>query len=361
MYYPELLELVDKIGTKDAVVKLDTYLAFLPNRSEKIITVSNVANKLELDFTIVEVLLKNIYELGLFEQIFICRCPECNREIFTSNRKDLMNKVKEYSYCSKCLKDIDITLDDIYSGYRLIKQPEIDEQVIKEETESLLKTRLKANPDDGLESLKELFEKHKEKPHDFFYNPSEAEMKRLKEKLDNLDLDYGKETTSQGKALEGLICDLFNICIGMTATPVIRTTTNQIDCTVRNDYLIPLTVYNELGSIVKVECKNEPEKTPGNTYYHKMYGILNTSKSQNEQSVGILVSRENIARTCKDLARQYFLKDNIIIINICDIDLKRIIDEKANFLDVLQEKIQTLKNNITTPSEKHNLYSKSSI
>lgn len=356
MYYPELLELIDKIGTKDAIVKLDTYLAFLPNRSEKIITTSNVADKLELDFTIVEVLLKSIYQLGLFKQVFICKCPECNREIFTSNKKYLMDKIKEYSYCNKCLKDIEISIDDIYSGYKLIKQPEVDEQVIKQQTEALLKTPLKVNSDEGLESLKELFEKHKEKPHDFFYNPSEVEIKRLKEIFENLDIDYGDSTTAQGKALEGLICDLFNICTGMRATTIIRTPTNQIDCTIRNDYCIPLTVYKELGSIVKIECKNEPKDKPGNTYYRKLHSVIKGSKNDKEQAVGIIVSRLKPAKTCEILAREFFLQDEIIIVNICDEDLKRIIFDTSNLLDVLQEKIQTIKTSISTNPEEHKLY-----
>lgn len=74
----------------------------------------------------------------------------------------------------------------------------------------------------------------------------------------------------------------------MRASTIVRTSTNQIDCTVRKDYFIPLTVYKELGSIVKAEGKNEPKKRPGNGYYHKLYGILNTSKSLEEQSVGII-------------------------------------------------------------------------
>ena len=102
----------------------------------------------------------------------------------------------------------------------------------------------------------------------------------------------------------------------MRASTIVRTSTNQIDCTVRKDYFIPLTVYKELGSIVKAEGKNEPKKRPGNGYYHKLYGILNTSKSLEEQSVGIIFSRLSATKTCFDLARQYFFKDKIIIINI---------------------------------------------
>lgn len=356
MYYPELLEIIDKIGTKDAIEKIDKYLAFLPNRSEKILTISGVANKLELDFTIVEVLFKCIYEIGLLKKVYICKCPECGREIFTCEKDTLLDKVKEFSFCRKCKGEIEVSIDDVYVGFKVIKQPNLDENGIREETERLLGISENINSLNDLESLKELFDKDKENPHDFFYNPSEADREEFKRLFESLDLDYGDSTTAQGKALEGLICKLFGRCRGMTATPIIRTPTNQIDCTVRNDYLIRLTVYNELGSIVNVECKNEPKDKPDNNYYHKLRSIITGSKNDKEQAVGIIVSRLEPTGPCKILAREYFLLDKIIIINICDEDLKRIIYNKANFLDVLQEKIQTIKRSISTDPEKHKLY-----
>lgn len=352
MYYPELLDVIRKTGAKEAIEKLDKHLAFLPNRSENVITPSNIAIKLELDYNVVDVILKYIYEIGLFEKVYIVVCPECGREILVSDQKNLMDNIKQQDYCIKCRKDIIIEVEDIYWGYKILKQPELDQTDIIKETEKLLGKTEKSYNTEELETLKE----YKEKPHDFFYNPSEAEIKSLKEVFNSLDFDYRSSTIDQGGALEGLAFTLFNICTGMTPTTKIRTSTNQIDCTVRNDYCIPLTIYNELGSIVKVECKNEPDKTPGNGYYHKLYGIIQTSKNQNEQAVGILFSRKQAAKTCKDLARQYFLKDNIIIINIYDDDLDRIINKRENFLNVLQEKIQYIKNNIITPPEKHKLY-----
>ena len=48
MYYPELLDVIKQTGAKEAVEELDKYFAFLPNRTEKVITISNVASMLEL-------------------------------------------------------------------------------------------------------------------------------------------------------------------------------------------------------------------------------------------------------------------------------------------------------------------------
>lgn len=357
MYYQELLEIINKTGAKESIEKLDRYLAFLPNRSENIITPSNIASKLELDINIVDVIFDFMYDINLIDRVYIVVCPNCGREILIVEKNTLIDKIKKLDFCNKCKCDIeDINEEDIYVGYKIIKQPVLDEEEIRRETERLLYSHKTTIPIDNLKVLKELFENSKEKPHDFFYNPSKAEMNSIKSQFKKLDDDYGDSTTAKGKALEGLVCRLLNLCKGLKATTKIHTPTNQIDCTVRNDFCIPLTVYRELGSIVKVECKNEPNKKPGNGYYHKLNGIIQLSKNPTEQSVGILVSRKKISCTCNRLAREYFLRDKIIIINIYDDDLNRVINQGANLLDVIQEKIQYVKNDIVTKPNEHNLY-----
>ncbi|BDU83482.1 hypothetical protein [Clostridium perfringens] len=355
MYYPELLEVIRKTGAKEAIEKLDKYFAFLPNRTEKIVTISNIASMLELDYSMIRVLMGYIYELGILDKVYIINCPECGREILIASQKSLLEKVKELDYCIKCRHEIEIESSDVVVGYKVIKKPDIDSSDIVTETQRLFEGEKIDYSDEDI--LKKLFEENKENPHDFFYNPSNEDRELMKKLYDSLDEEFANNKT-KGDSLEGLIKLLFNSCAGMTASNEVRTTTNQIDCTVRNDYFIPLSVYKELGSIIKAEGKNEPENRPGNSYYHKLYGILNTSKSTQEQSIGILFSRLSIASTCFDLARQYFLKDKIIIINIDDNDLHRIVYDEENFLDVIQEKIQQVKNNIKTKPEKHMLYRK---
>jgi len=160
--------------------------------------------------------------------------------------------------------------------------------------------------------------------------------------------------TSQGTALEELAQLILKCIKGFYVTRKIRTGTNQFDCTVRNDYAIKCTVYDEIGSVIIAECKNE-EGTPGNSYYHKLADIINSCKSKDERGFGILFSREDAARTCKIIAREKFLQNNIILINICGKDLNEIVN-KRNFLILLQEKIQTIKLDIRTKPEDHLLY-----
>ena len=294
MYYPELLDLIKKTGAKEAIEKLDKYLAFLPNRSEKVITPSNIATRLDLDFNIIDMIFNNIYEIGLFEKTFIVNCPECGREILISNQQELMGKIQELDYCAKCKKeDIEISPEDIYVGYKISKQPELDQDEIILETQILLGEEKKYDKHNELDTLKKLFEENKENPHDFFYNPSKDTRQCFKDLFNQLDIKYAN-TKSQGGALEGLMSKLFKSCLGMTPSSIVHTKTNQIDCLVRNDYCMPLTIYNELGSLFKAEGKNEPDKVPGNGYYHKLHGICQISKNRIEQAVGILFSRKKL-------------------------------------------------------------------
>lgn len=355
MYYPELSDLISKIGSKETIEKLDKYFAFLPNKSSSVITASNIASKLELDYSIIEILLKKIYELGIIDKVYIVECPECGRIILTCNKKELLERIENLDFCIKCKNDIKITAEDIFVEYRLVKSPNIDSSDIAKETEKLL-GGIKEDVDDSA-MLRKLFEKNKENPHDFFYNPSIETKQRISDLYISLDAEH-TTTKAKGDSLEGLVKELFNIPYGMKTTETIKTGTNQIDCTVRNDFAIPLTVYNELGSIFKIECKNEPNKKPNNTYYQKLYSIINRSKNPCEQSVGIIISRLPPTDPCNQLAREFFLRDNVIIINICNEDLNKLIYNNTNLLDLIQEKIQYVKNDISTTPEKHKLYQK---
>lgn len=163
--------------------------------------------------------------------------------------------------------------------------------------------------------------------------------------------------TQKGTALEVLANLLFNCCKGIKSTPKIRTSTNQIDCAVRNDFKLQSTVYEEFNSFIYGECKNE-KSVPGNDYFYKILGNINKSKSRDERGFGILFSRKKVAKTWKELSREAFIMHNVLIINFSDKDFK-LIKEGENFLTLVQEKIQYVKGNLTTAPEKHKLYRKS--
>lgn len=148
---------------------------------------------------------------------------------------------------------------------------------------------------------------------------------------------------------------MLNYCKGIKSTPKLKTKSNQLDCAIRNDFKIKLTVYEEFGSFLYGECKNE-KKTPKNDYFYKLKDIIRTNKPDQERGVGIFFSRKPFPkRWGTTLQREAFKFDNIIIINFCDADFK-LIKDGYNFLTLVQEKIQTIKANISTDPDKHNLY-----
>lgn len=51
--------------------------------------------------------------------------------------------------------------------------------------------------------------------------------------------------------------------------------------------------------------------------------------------IEILFSRIYVVSTCFYLARQYFLKYKIVIINVDNNDLDRIVYDEENFLDLI--------------------------
>jgi hypothetical protein len=261
------------------------------------ITASKIASKFGIDYTIAETLLVKILNTGIIEEIYIIDCPQCEKPICSTIRSRLLDDMKSITYCYRCDKPVDLSVDNVIIAYKIIKKPSISEEELREYTKSILVMNEEATSDDRL-------------------------IERLKK--------------------------------GDTVTRKIRTGTNQLDCTVRNGFDIKCTVYSEIGSILIAECKNE-EGTPGNSYYHKLADIINSCKSPGEHRIGILFSRDPIARTCKEIAREKFLQNNIVLVNISNDELDKIVNRK-NFLVILQGKIQEVKLNIKTKSEKHKLY-----
>jgi hypothetical protein len=171
--------------------------------------------------------------------------------------------------------------------------------------------------------------------------------------FDNLTLEY-KTTKEKGDSLEKLAIELLNSVKCFTATKEIRTPTNQLDCTIKNTISIAPSIFNEIGCFFVAECKNEKKKS-NNTYYHKLNSIL----MQIGGRFGILFSYRNATSTCAMLAREYFLINKIIIININYEDMKKIIVNDYNFLDMIHAKIMNVKINPTNNIEETSLFEQS--
>ena len=124
----------------------------------------------------------------------------------------------------------------------------------------------------------------------------------------------------------------------------VRTKTNELDCLVKNKlhFASPYFI-NELGSLIIVECKNEKSK-PNNTYFHKVQGNLKLYKS----NCGIIIAINDPTKAATQVANSNYLLDNTIIVSINYQELKKIVYDNLNFLDLLENKVVMLKTNATT-------------
>lgn len=82
-----------------------------------------------------------------------------------------------------------------------------------------------------------------------------------------------KGTTKKiGDTLEKLVEELFNMCPVFCAAGI-RTSTNQIDCCVRDRAYLNYGVLETLGARFFIECKNE-NRTSSGEYISRLHSII---------------------------------------------------------------------------------------
>ena len=234
-------------------------------------------------------------------------------------------------YCDECDQDKHITLDNVYTAYRVIQEPNVSEEEIAKAIEKRLNqgdsTTVNFTVADSLShDINTLYE--------VFYNPDESAYQKFQELQEKLDLDYGKNTTAQGNALEKLIKEIFNQIKGVKCTNDVKTKTNQFDCTALCGIKpVTLSVFSSLAPYFIIECKNEPDKKPNNTYCNKLISIMESNAAQ----LGIVFGRKDAASTCFTIAREHYLTNKNsaqqrIIITCSDADLTYLIKDRVNLL-----------------------------
>ena len=81
-----------------------------------------------------------------------------------------------------------------------------------------------------------------------------------------------------------------------------------------------------------------------NTYFHKVQGNLKLYKS----NCGIIIAINDPTKAAIQVANSNYLRDNTIIVSINYQELKKIVYDNLNFLDLLENKVVMLKTNATT-------------
>lgn len=337
MFYKQFSNIIDVLNP-EFVEEFDYWLATLPSRNQKNITASVVSTRLETSYSQAEAILKFAEKQGILEKYYLVKCPDCDCNIAIITKDEIADILTNPQHCDDCEEDKVIAIDDIYSAYKVIKKPDATEADIAKAIEERLNQGESidvnfSQVDSLVNDTKTLYEA--------FYSPSESAYQRFSEMRKKLDWDYGKNTTAKGNALEELILGIFKCIKLVKGTNEVKTLTNQFDCTLLSGFNTGfLSVFTYLAPYFVIECKNEPEHKPNNTYCNKLLSIMET----NEAQLGIVFGRIDATAPCFSISREHYLKNmnsrkQQIIVTCADKDLDYLIDKRVNLLEYIEFKI----------------------
>lgn len=343
MFYKQFSKIIDSINP-EFVEDFDYWLATIPDSKQDNISASLISSRFNVPYSLADIILKFCYKEGILEQYYLIQCPneDCNMPLEKVTLNELAEVLMNPVFCTNCFKEYSISPNNILTVYKRKVKPDISEDQINIEILKRLNfsDNVNFNKADSLEQNKIVL-------YSAFYNPDESAYKKFNEMRKALDFDYGSNTTAKGNALEALALELYKEIKFVTGTNEIRTYTNQFDCTIKVSFkTIYPTIFDLLTPYFIIECKNEPDDTPSNTYFNKLLSIMET----NEAKVGIVFSRRPAARESKGIAYQHYLINKrlpkcIYMISMCDDDLKMLIDCRVNILEYMDFKMLEMTTN----------------
>lgn len=341
MFYKQFSKITKDLNF-DFVQKFDYWLATLPNSSQNSITTSAVSARLGVSYAQADLMLKYSEKLNILQKHYLIRCPECDYILEDIESDELARFLRSVTlYCDECNEERQITSSEIYIAYRVIAKPNITESQFADEVEKHLKMteegingEINFNGADSLENnLTDVYEA--------FFNPSESAYKNFVDLRNMLDKQCAN-TTEKGHMLELLALELFRQIKYVSCTNLLHTETNQFDCTALCGVstIFP-SIFKRLTPYFIIECKNEPNKAPDNTYVNKLLAIMET----NEAKLGIVLGRKEATAPCFQIAHDHYLKNDKVVITMCDTDLNTIIDDRVNLLKYLEFKVTQVTTN----------------
>ena len=257
MFYRQFSAITNLLNP-DFVESFDYWLATLPRRNKNNITASVVSARLGVSYSLAESILKYAEGQKILEKHYLVKCPDCGSILGKVSKDELADVLLEPVYCDDCEKDMRIALDDVYAAYQVIQEPDVTEEQIEKAIEKRL------NQGDGITvnfTVADSLSNDVNSLYEAFYNPDESAYQKFRELRKKLDLDYGKNTTAKGRALESLIKEIFNQIKYVRCTNDVKTETNQFDCTALCGIRpVSLSIFSYFTPYFIIECKNEPEK-----------------------------------------------------------------------------------------------------
>lgn len=344
--YCSHLSALEGLLNDDQIESLESYFSNLIGGAAKNITVSKLSRALEIPPQVASRVLTKCKEIGIINVFYTIRCPECGMLI---KKVDSIADIPSEPFeCYGCNEEIEVEPSDIELVYAL----ENDSVFTEGQQEGLDLSARAVVPEDSMESIFLAGNNINE----YLFHPTDEEYEKLKSMYKSIKNRSGT-TKKIGDTLEDLTEYLFNLCSIFKAAGI-RTSTNQIDCCVRNRMYLKYGILDIIGGRFFIECKNEG-KTPSGGYMSKLHSVIaNTNSGENGRCIkfGIIISKEKAPSTYKDLAVKYYLKDGIVIISICGEELKNLFDKKGNLLDLIERKANEIMMDSTTDLVEAGLY-----
>lgn len=344
--YCSHLSALEGLLNDDQIQSLESYFSNLIGGAAKNITVSKLSRALEIPPQVASRVLTKCKEIGIINVFYTIRCPECGMLI---KKVDSIADIPSEPFeCYGCNEEIEVEPSDIELVYAL----ENDSVFTEGQQEGLDLSARAVVPEDSMESIFLAGNNINE----YLFHPTYKEYEKLKSMYKSIKNRSGT-TKKIGDTLEDLTEYLFNLCSIFKAAGI-RTSTNQIDCCVRNRMYLKYGILDIIGGRFFIECKNEG-KTPSGGYMSKLHSIIaNTNSGENGRCIkfGIIISKEKAPSTYKDLAVKYYLNDGIVIISICGDELKNLFDKKGNLLDLIERKANEIMMDSTTDLVEAGLY-----
>lgn len=345
MYCSRLLTLQGMLNDTQ-IHNLEEYFASLIGGATKNITVSKVAKALDISPQLASKILTKCKEIGIVDVFYTIRCPECGMLI--KKVDSIMDIPSESFECYGCNEEIEIEPKNIELIYAL----EDDCVFIDGQQNEIDLSARTVAPENSMENIFLAGN-----VNEYLFHPTDAQYQKLKDMYASIERRSGT-TKKIGDTLESLTAYLFNLCPVFNAVGI-RTTTNQIDCCVRNKMYMKFGILDVIGARFFIECKNE-NKTPSGGYLSKLHSIISNTNGGGKGNCikfGIIISKEKGPSTFKELAVKSYLADGIVIIAICGDELKELFEKKGNLLELIERKASEIMIDATTDLVKAGLYS----
>ena len=264
MYCSRLSVLKELLNEAD-IEKIEKYFSSLIGSAKNSITVSKVVEATNISANLVIKVLTKCKEHGLLDVAYSIRCPNCGMLI---KKVHTLTEIPDKPFeCYNCEEEVEIQSEFIEVIYSLVD----DDCVFIEGQQNDSDTSARSVAPEN--SMAQIFQAGG--INEYLFQPTDDQYSDLSNLYSRVVT--ASEKKEKGDTLEHLTAELFNLCTAFNAAGI-RTSTNQIDCFVRNKIYLDYGILRNIGARFYIECKNE-NATPSGSYISKLHSIISTTNA----------------------------------------------------------------------------------